>query len=103
MTPKYDYTRQKIVDALTAAGEPTDRDDLYKKWRGMVDDAKVDEIEQLKKFDGFTSIDTFGMAFNAALLELIERKLVGTRKDGKVYLPQWVNLGHRSLDDEWTS
>ena len=105
-TPKYNYTRSSIVDALRAFARPATSDQLYAHWKLTVD---MPKIKQIEAFGPFTSL----MGEESAIQAIFRAALIDVMTTGDVYsddkdlacLKEWKfdPKKKRSLDDDWQS
>jgi len=105
-TPKYNYTRSSIVDALRLFGRPATSDQLYEHWKLTVNMPRIKEIEAFGPFISLMGEESAVRAvFRVALIDMMESGDIYSDDNDFACLKEWKfdPKRLRSLDDEWTS
>lgn len=95
------YTRDQIVKAMEKIARPCFERDAIAMWLQITDQEKVKEIECIKNMGE----EALYMAFRAAVVDLMEHKIMCHDAEGMLCLTEWMPDPKRlrSLDDGWAT
>lgn len=99
------YTRDQIVRSMEKLGKPSHESKVVGVWINISDTVKIKEVESIKTGMGFNEHDAMLMAFRAAVVDLIDQKVMCHDAEGMLCLTEWLPDPKRlrSLDDGWAT